>query len=128
MKKYKSGTIVRFGWRTTGGFNHNCGVVLPYSNRGNNLFILSDYNCEVHMMRQTSRGTWILASEKRDDPKHRLDMQALTEAEKQQLGGIGIGEQHAGFQNWALYESHINPENTAAEWDTYQRRGGGEHG
>ena len=128
MKKYKAGTVVHFGWRTTGGFNYNNGVVLPYSNRGNNLFILSDYNCEVHMMRQTSRGTWILASEKRDDPKHRLDMRALTEAEKQQnLGGIGWPFV-ADIQNWALYHAHIDPNDTEAEWETYQRRGGGEHG
>jgi len=124
--KYKAGAVVTFGWRCTGGFSYNCGVVLPYHNRANNLFVLSDYDCGVHMMKQTTRGTWILATEKRDDPKHRLDMRALTETEKQQLGPIGWPFV-ANFQNWALYYAHIDPNDTEAEWEAYQRGGGSTH-
>jgi hypothetical protein len=118
--KYKAGTVVKFGWRRTGGFNYNDGVVLPYHNRANNLFVLSDYDCGVHMMKQTTRGTWILASEKRDDPKHRLDMRALTETEKQQqLGYIWHGGH--SIENWSLYHAVVDPNDTAEEWENYQR-------
>ena len=130
--KYKAGTVVRFGWRSVGGFSYNCGVVLPYHNRANNLFVLSDYDCEVHMMKQTTRGTWILATEKRDDPKHRLDMRAMTEAEKQrQLGEIGAGpgeDTEFGVEHWGLYYAVIDPNDTAAEWEAYQLSGGTKHG
>ena len=125
--KYKAGTVVTFGWRRTGGFSYNDGVVLPYHNRANNLFVLSDYDCEVHMMKQTTRGTWILASEKRDDPKHRLDMRALTQTEqKQQLGFLLGGG--GGVEHWSLYHAVVDPNDTAAEWETYQRGGGANHG
>jgi hypothetical protein len=124
--KFKPGTVVSFGWRGPGKINYNCGVVLPYHNRFNNLFILSDYDCGVHMMRQTTRGPWVLANEKRHDPKLRLDMRALTEAEKQQLGPIGLPFV-ANFQNWALHYAHIDPNNTEAEWEAYQRGGGLTH-
>jgi hypothetical protein len=134
--KYTAGTVVTFGWRGKGGFLYNCGVVLPYHNRENNLFILSDYDCEVHKMRLTSRGTWILATEKRDDGtyssgKHRLDMRALTEAEQQQLGKIGSGpgeDTEFGVEHWALYHAVVDPNNTAAEWEAYQLSGGTKHG
>ena len=137
VRGYTAGTVVRFGWRGKGGFLYNDGVVLPYHNRENNLFILSDYDCQVHKMRKTSRGTWILATEKRDDGthssgKHRLDMRALTEAEQQQqLGDIGAGpgeDTEFGVEHWVLYYAVIDPNNTAEEWEAYQLSGGTKHG
>ena len=71
MTKWKAGDTVQYGWRVEGGITYNEGILLPYGG-GDTLWVLSDYDCEIHAFRRLKNGEYILATEKRDDPKQRL--------------------------------------------------------
>jgi hypothetical protein len=80
MVKYKAGDAVYYGHRIEGGITWNHGVVLPYGG-GLTLWILSDNDNEIHAFRRLKNGEYILATEKKDDPKQRLWMRKLAKSE-----------------------------------------------
>jgi len=98
MIKWKAGDAVEYGHRITGGITYNHGVVLPYGG-GLTLWVLSDWDCEIHAFRRLKNGEYILATEKRDDPKQRLWMRKLAKSEI--------------VDGWVLAEQMENPED---EW------------
>jgi hypothetical protein len=97
MVKWKAGDAVEYGYRVEGGIDKAAGVVLPYGG-GLTLWVLSDYDCEIKAFRRLKNGEYILATEKKDDPKQRLWLHKA----KFQM-----------FPDWVLYDIVQNPED---EW------------
>jgi hypothetical protein len=81
MSKWKAGDAVTYGYRIPGGIETgNSGVIAPFGG-GLTLYIVSDLDCKIHAFRRLPNGEYILATEKRDDPKQRLWMRKKPKSE-----------------------------------------------
>ena len=85
MIKFKAGDYIEYGYRrgpyellgeTRGGISYQNGIVVPFGG-GSTIYIYSAFDCEVHAFRRLANGEYILACEKRDDPKQRLWMRKV---------------------------------------------------
>lgn len=108
MVKWKAGDAVEYGYRVEGGITYNHGVVLPYGG-GLTLYVLSDLDCEIHTFRRLKNGEYILATEKKDDPKQRLWMRKLAKSKVD--------------TDWTLAEFMENPNDNWVEnkWMEYNQ-------
>lgn len=115
MNSFKAGDVIKYGWRVTGGITYNNGVVLPYGG-GNTIYIISDYDCEIHEFRRLKNGNYILDVETRDDPKQRLWVKRVP---KNSLPKTGLTLD----QPWALAEVAANPNDSWVEnkWIAYNQ-------
>ena len=114
MNSFKAGDVIKYGWRVTGGITYNNGVVLPYGG-GNTIYIMSDYDCEIHAFRRLKNGNYILDVETRDDPKQRLWVKRTKMPPN--------GPLRADLP-WVLHEVAANPNNDWVRelWDQYQQQ------
>ena len=108
MSKFKAGDAVTYGYRIPGGIETgNSGVVQAISTKPL-IYIISDLDCKLHAFRLLPNGEYILATEKRDDPKQRLWLRKKPKSE--------IDE------HWVLYEYTQNPLSEIAQqvWREYR--------